>query len=188
MNYVLISNETFFIWLFFDVCALSEIIIRRREGEDREAVDRWELGEEDDEEEEENESHNHDDKDARQLQEKILIGLKVSKGREEKRQRFVQFIWLAANEQAMNFQSESYAHSETIVTMWGHWVFLKAKAFRKCWSICFFCTPMKLSFVNIDKYEILYTALPPVHYTAKHVFPDPQGQYAGYIPGIYRLE
>ena len=65
-------------------------------------MDRWELGEEDDEEEE-NES-----------QEKILIGLKVSKGREEKRQRFVQFIWLAANEQAMNFQS--YAHNETIVT------------------------------------------------------------------------
>ena len=37
-------------------------------------------------------------------------------------------------------------------------------------SICLFCTLMKLSFVNIDKYEILYTALPPVHYIAKHVF------------------
>ena len=71
-------------------------------------MDRWELGEEDDDEEEEeedNESHNHDDKDARQLQEKMLIGLKVSKGREEKPQKFVQLIWLAANEQAMNFLS-----------------------------------------------------------------------------------
>ncbi|CAL8388452.1 unnamed protein product [Boreogadus saida] len=48
---------------------------KEEEGEDREAVDRSELGEEDDEEEE-NES-----------QEKILIGLKVSKGREEKGQR-----------------------------------------------------------------------------------------------------
>ena len=181
MNYVLISNETFFIWLFFDVCALSESIIRRREGEDREAVDRWELGEEDDEEEEENESHNHDkDKYARQLQQKSLIGLKVSKGREAKRQRFVQYIWLAANEQAMNFQSESYAHSETIVTTWGHWVFLKTKAFRKCWSICFFCTPIKLSFVNIDKYEILYTALPPVYYTAKYVV-QPVGYMSTYL-------
>ena len=48
-------------------------------------MDRRELGEEEDEEE-----------DARQLQEMIAkelkIFLKISKGREEKRQRFVQFI------------------------------------------------------------------------------------------------
>lgn len=71
------------------------------EGEDREAVDQWDLGEEVDDEEEE-ESQYHDDKDARQLQETILIELKVSKGREEKRPRFVQFMCL---EIAMNFHS-----------------------------------------------------------------------------------
>lgn len=61
-------------------------------------MDRWERGEEEDDEEEEKESktQNHHDKDARQLQEAILKELKVSKDREEKRQRFVQFMWLAA--------------------------------------------------------------------------------------------
>ncbi|XP_041953671.1 uncharacterized protein LOC121713243 [Alosa sapidissima] len=55
-----------------------------QEDEDRETVDRWELGEEDEEEE------NHDEEDARQLQETILKESKVSKGREEKRQRLLQ--------------------------------------------------------------------------------------------------
>ncbi|KAF0039219.1 hypothetical protein F2P81_007454 [Scophthalmus maximus] len=59
------------------------------EGEDREALNRRGEEEDVDEDEEKNESHNHvhDDKDDQQLQEMILIGLKVSKGREEKRQR-----------------------------------------------------------------------------------------------------
>ena len=50
-------------------------------------MDRRELGEEEDKEE-----------DARQLQETIAKELKISKGREEKRQRFVQFIRLTAAE------------------------------------------------------------------------------------------
>lgn len=81
--------------------------LKEEEGEEEDAgaVDRWQLDVEDEEgdEEEGNESHNHGDKDARQIHQMILKGLKVSKGREEKLQRFVQLIWLAQNEQAMNF-------------------------------------------------------------------------------------